>query len=300
VAPILRIVRYFDLWLLAENPPATADWIVRRAFAPRSRALVSHINANNYYWLARSPTIRESLIRDGVLLLDGIGLKVGGYLLGHAHLPDLNGTDLFPLVMQRGQHRGLRVFLLGGRQEVVERAALNIETHYPGVRVVGLRDGYFGPGEEPHVVNQILTSQPRILLIGLGFLRQEQFALRYRDALGVPLIWNVGGLFDFVSEAKPRAPSLLRRFKLEWLFRFFLEPRTMWYRNLVAAPWFVAHLVRAYMRNAIHQRTSPLEPLWLRESGGKTYTRPDVNIDVMERRALERRVEETVDAPRSS
>jgi N-acetylglucosaminyldiphosphoundecaprenol N-acetyl-beta-D-mannosaminyltransferase len=259
---MMRVVPYLDLWLLAADPDETADWIAGQALAQGSLSVVSHINAKNYYWLQRTPALREALVRESTLLLDGIGLRIGGAILGHFDLPDLNGTDLFPLVMQRVRSQDLRVFLLGARREIVERAARSIETAYPGVRVVGIQDGYFQEDEEPRVIDHIQASRPQMLLIGLGFLRQERFALRYRQRLQVPLIWNVGGLFDFVSGAKPRAPSPLRKLKLEWLYRFLREPRAMWHRNLVAAPWFLRHVIRARIRSVVRQHATTIpQPL---------------------------------------
>ncbi len=250
----LRIVPYADLRLLTGAPASVARWMVARAYAGDQRTLVAHINANNYYWLCRNPAIRASLLRTGVLLMDGIGMKIGGLLMGHHHMRDLNGTDLFPLVMARARQRGLRIYLLGGRNAVVHAAAAAIEARYPGVRVVGCRDGYFDPSKESDIVASIRQAAPDALLVGLGFPRQEEYTLRHHEALAVPLIWNVGGLFDFVSGAKPRAPFLIRRFKLEWLYRFMREPRLMWHRNLVAAPWFLWRALRA--RGAPHEMTS--------------------------------------------
>ena len=261
----LRIVNYLDLKLIAAEPAATADWIVRQAFATDRGTLIAHINASNYYSLVRRPAIRDRLVRDGVLLLDGIGLKIGGFILGHSHLPDLNGTDLFPLVMERIRHRDLRLFLLGGRREVAERAASSIGRRYPKAHVVGFHTGYFGSKEESHIVDEIRKHRPHALLVGLGFLRQEEFALRYLDELEVPLIWTVGGLFDFLSGAKPRAPRLLRKCRLEWLFRLLLEPRRMWHRYLVAAPWFLGHAVRMRWKKGRQPALATEEPSALQE-----------------------------------
>lgn len=261
----LLIVRYIDVPLLNGPANSVARWMVDRAFASDHRTLISHINANNYYWLSHDPGLRKHLLQVGILLGDGIGLKIGGLMLGHGRLEDLNGTDLFPLVMERGRQRGLRIFLFGGRHNVVHGARLAIETRYPGVEVVGCRNGYFKPGEEHDVVDSIRRSAAHALLVGLGFPRQEEFTLRYHEELDVPLVWNVGGLFDFVSGAKPRAPLVLRRIKLEWFYRFLREPRVMWHRNLVAAPWFLWHAFRTSV-TPTRRMSDNQEPDWLRES----------------------------------
>jgi N-acetylglucosaminyldiphosphoundecaprenol N-acetyl-beta-D-mannosaminyltransferase len=244
----LTILRFGGIPLSCGEPSLVARWLVDRALASDERTLVSHINANNYYYLHQSVALREHLIRVGTLLSDGIGMKLATLLHGHGNLPDLNGTDLFPLVMEYGRRRGLRIFLLGGREGVVQRARSNIETRFPGVVVVGHSNGYFSSAEERNVLNAIRTSAPHVLLLGLGFPKQEEFSLRLQREFMVPLVWNVGGLFDFVSGAKPRAPRLVRRMKLEWLYRFLLEPQVMWHRNLVVMPWFIFHILRSRLK----------------------------------------------------
>jgi N-acetylglucosaminyldiphosphoundecaprenol N-acetyl-beta-D-mannosaminyltransferase len=241
----LRGIDYLGLPLWTGDRAVAAEWLTEHARdATAHPVMVSHINANNYYWLHRRPDLRAALVQHGTLLLDGVGLGLGARVLGLGVLPDLNGTDLFPLVMRRAASHRLRVFLLGGRPQVIERAAHVLGERFPGIDVAGYHHGYFEACEHAELVRNIRASRAHLLLVGCGFLRQEEFSLRFRDALHVPVVWNVGGLFDFVSGAKPRAPRLLRRARLEWLFRLAIDPRAMWHRNLVAAPWFLGHALR--------------------------------------------------------
>ncbi len=77
----------------------------------------------------------------------------------------------------------------------------------------------------------------------MGFPLQEKFVFKYRDKLNVSLIWNLGGLFDFLSGLKPRAPAIIRRMRFEWLYRFVKEPIRMFHRNTVSAVWSVGKIL---------------------------------------------------------
>lgn len=245
----LRCVQYIDLPLWTGSLDAAAEWLAAlgagAGSSPGWTHVVTHINANNYYRLHHEPQFGAELRDGGLMILDGIGLKIGGFLLGLGRLPDLNGTDLFPLVMQRAAARNLKVFLLGAHERVAATAASNLGRRFPGIGIAGFQGGYFDAAEETEVAARVRASGAQVLLLGRGFLRQERFALDHAGRLGVNLIWNVGGLFDFVSGAKSRAPRPLRRLRLEWLYRFMSSPRGMWHRNLVAAPWFLGHVVHA-------------------------------------------------------
>jgi exopolysaccharide biosynthesis WecB/TagA/CpsF family protein len=274
----LRPVRYGELWLNTGAPAEVARWMIDRARDRKQSTLAAHINAYNYYRLMRHPDLRERLAREAVLLSDGIGLRIGARLLALAPLSDLNGTDLFPRVMTQASRIRLRVFLLGGRSPVLEAASASLETTYPGIEVVGTFHGFFGRIDEVGVVDQIRASEPDILLVGMGFVRQESFVLRHRTALNVPLVWHVGGLFDFVSGQKPRAPRWMRGVGLEWLFRFLLEPRRMWHRNFVAAPWFLGHLLRGRLSGRIEPPTSGPVPGCLQELGPVRSAKPPIDL----------------------
>jgi UDP-N-acetyl-D-mannosaminuronic acid transferase (WecB/TagA/CpsF family) len=49
----------------------------------------------------------------------------------------------------------------------------------------------------------------------------------------------VGGLIDFLSNNKPRAPKLLRKTGLEWTYRLALEPKRMFGRYVGGIPIFL-------------------------------------------------------------
>ncbi|MBI2524638.1 MAG: WecB/TagA/CpsF family glycosyltransferase [Candidatus Rokubacteria bacterium] len=230
--------------MISDTFHAVAQWMITRAQHPSSTpTIICHVNVNNYYHFVRSPGLLNALTHHADLILDGIGMKFGAFLLGKGWRADLNGTDLFPMLMRRAVTARVPIYLLGATETVVRDAAWRVQTMFPGIRLAGFRSGYFDIAREPEIVADINRSGAGIVLVGRGCPLQEQFAIRQRTALTVPMLWMVGGLLDFVSQRKPRAFPLLRRLRLEWLFRFGLEPRDKWLRNIVAAPWFLWHVL---------------------------------------------------------
>lgn len=210
--------------------------------------IVAHVNLANLHVLHDRNELRDRLARRAVLFLDGIGLKSGVAILGGRWVKDVNGTDLFPMLMGRLSRRRGRVYMLGALERVVEDATRATAARYPDVNIVGCAGGYFDAHVENDLVQRINAAEPDVLLVARGFGLQEEFVLRHIDSLQVPLIWTVGGLFDMISGHAPRAPIWMRRLRLEWLFRFAREPRRMWHRNIVSPPWFFAHVIGARLR----------------------------------------------------
>jgi beta-1,4-glucosyltransferase len=77
------------------------------------------------------------------------------------------------------------------------------------------------------LVALINRSQAEVVLVALGNPMQEEWILVNRQALDAKVVVGVGALFDFWGGYKPRAPQLVQRLRLEWLYRLCLEPRRL-------------------------------------------------------------------------
>jgi len=86
-------------------------------------------------------------------------------------------------------------------------------------------------------VKEINELAPDILWVSFGAPLEHEFVRRYaRELPNVKVIKTSGGLFDFVSGAKKRAPPWMQRAGLEWAFRLMLEPRRLMGRYLKTNP----------------------------------------------------------------
>lgn len=142
-------------------------------------------------------------------------------------------TDLYHDVATKAQEAGVSYFLLGGDETSNERAVANTRVRYPRLNVIGRRNGYFGLEEEADIVRQINELKPDILWIGMGVPREQKFISRNLQNLkNVGIIKTSGGLFDFLSNKRSRAPDWMQNVGLEWLYRGILEPRRLGLRYL--------------------------------------------------------------------
>ena len=132
---------------------------------------------------------------------------------------------------------GHTVFLLGAKEEVVQDAAARLQTRYPGLKIVGVRNGYFNAEEERAIVAQIAQVKPDILFVALGIPKQEQFIDNHRAELGVPVMIGIGGSLDVISGHLRRAPHWMQHTGLEWLYRLYQEPTRL--PRMIALPNFI-------------------------------------------------------------
>ncbi len=163
---------------------------------------------------------------------DGGGFFGAASRVGKPVAERVAGFDLVQELCKVGAGEGWSVYLLGATQEVIEAARDQLVARYPGLRVAGIRNGYFGPEEDEAVVTEIAAAKPDLLLVGRSVYTQDPWIANYRDRLNVPVMIGVGGSFDVMSGRLKRAPRILQSLKLEWLYRLMQEP-ARWRRMLV-------------------------------------------------------------------
>ena len=181
--------------------------------------------ANTNFIVKCRPLIPKLYASRALIVNDGVGMDLAAHLIYRERfLENLNGTDFTPYLL-RTASRPLRLFLLGGKPQVVCRAAEYVRDTLVQ-EVVGVCDGYAGM-HTSDLLARIKQSRPDIVLVALGNPIQEEWILQHHDALNVPLVMGVGALFDFWAGDKPRAPRLIQSLRLEWFYRLCLEPRRL-------------------------------------------------------------------------
>ncbi len=242
----LRRRRISILGVRADNIDSRTALDILRTFAlcgaGGTPARVFFTNVHTVHVARRDPELRSSINSAELVLPDGSGLKIAGKLFGTPIVENLNGTDLIPRFLGLAESEGLRVFLLGSRATIVENCARRMRLIYPRINIVGLHHGHFSAGEEKEIIEVINSSRPHILLVGMGTPAQERWILRNATRLAVGVCIGVGGLFDFLSGEKARAPLWMRRLGIEWLYRFVRDPRSKWQRVFIEIPEFLLRI----------------------------------------------------------
>jgi N-acetylglucosaminyldiphosphoundecaprenol N-acetyl-beta-D-mannosaminyltransferase len=205
---------------------------------------LSFVNADSLNKAFVDDDFRNTLNSGDMVLADGIGIKLGVRITKQHVRENVNGTDLFPRLCEHMSNEGQSLYLLGAKEGVPERVRDWVNENYPGVKVVGVRNGYFTEAELPGICEAIRKAQPDVLLVAFGAPRQEAWIKEHAAKLNTHVAIGVGGLFDFYSGNMPRAPIWMREVGIEWLYRLLQEPRRMFKRYLVGNLIFVLRVLR--------------------------------------------------------
>ncbi|MEH6890526.1 WecB/TagA/CpsF family glycosyltransferase [Bacillus sp. JJ864] len=193
----------------------------------------------------KDAAFHQTLLQVDLITPDGIGVVKASGMLGTPLKERVAGFDLmcnlFETLSQ--EKKAVSVFLLGAKPHVIERAAQTLTERYSAVSIVGTQDGYFKQEKEEEIIKRIQEVKPDILLVALGFPRQENFIQNNKHRLHTKVAVGVGGSFDVWAGEVKRAPRWIQAIHLEWFYRLCSNP-TRWRRQLVLVE-FLKEVVRS-------------------------------------------------------
>lgn len=209
----------------------------------------SALNAAKIVRMRKDERLRQIVAASDVVSADGQSVVWASHLLGKPLPERVAGIDLMQKLLRLAQDRGYGIYLLGATEEVLLKLRERLMREYPGLNMVGRRNGYFSSREEESIVEEINAAGADILFVGISTPRKEYFLGKYQGRLRVPFCMGVGGSFDVLSGKSKRAPHVMRRMGLEWFYRFLQEPARLWKRYLVTNLLFLFYLLRERVRN---------------------------------------------------
>ncbi len=219
--------------------------LLEHTISSGQREAVSFINADCLNISVHDEEYRALLNSQYIVLPDGAGISIACRLIGKRMAANLNGTDLLPPLCKLAREKEYKMFLLGAAEGVGERMKANLESTYPGLEIVGEQHGYFNhETDTSQVIAEINKLRPNIVLVAFGAPRQEKWIRQHIDQIDTNLMLGVGGLFDFYSGDKKRAPLWMRNVGVEWVYRLYLEPGRLWRRYIIGNPLFIYRMIR--------------------------------------------------------
>ncbi len=167
---------------------------------------------------------------------DGIGIVLASKILyGPRGLRGrITGVDLMVDICRLAAKKNWSIFLLGAGDGVAEKCALKLKEKY-GVNILGTYSGWADSAGDIKtrrtIKNKVGQKKCQFIFVAYGAGKQEKWIKRNLEKIPVEIAMGVGGSFDFLSGKIKRAPGVVRKIGLEWLWRLMKEP-WRWRRQL--------------------------------------------------------------------
>ena len=201
---------------------------IKSAAAVPAPFLLSTPNLNFLIQSRNNPIFREAVLRSDLSPPDGFPIVWIARITGIPIKSRVSGSDIFEaLKAQYSPTNPLRVFLFGGHEGVAAKASSALNAERKGLRCVGALYPGFGTVEEisqDGFIETINSSNADFLIAALGADKGQRWLLRNHSQIRIPIRAHLGAVLNFQAGSLRRAPLLIQRCSLEWLWRIKEEP----------------------------------------------------------------------------
>ena len=204
------------------------------------------------------------------VVCDSVILHRLSKLLRKSIIESIPGSTLFDEFCEFHRNdEDCKIFILGGKEGVPQRAMENVNRRIGREMVVGAHSPSFqfvrDEAESREIVEMVRASGATVLIVCATSPKQEVWIARWRRALeghtdgtddtdflagakgGVRLFMALGATVDFEAGMVKRCPLWLQRMGLEWLWRFCQEPRRLFRRYFIQDMQFFLYFVKQLM-----------------------------------------------------
>ncbi|AOR23959.1 WecB/TagA/CpsF family glycosyltransferase [Clostridium taeniosporum] len=179
---------------------------------------------------------------NSVIIPDGVGTVIASRLLKNPVKEKIAGIEVMKELLKKANLENKSIYLLGAKEEVIQKCAQNIENEFNNLNICGLHNGYFDLNNCNSIIKEIQEKKPWAIFIAMGCPRQEYFIEKYINKLPCKIFMGVGGSFDIFSGMSKRAPRWMISLGLEWLYRVIKEPWRI--KRLTSIPKFLVKVLK--------------------------------------------------------
>ena len=200
--------------------------IIRNNLESNKKTFIVTANPETFMTSINDSELKQLLIdKQTTVVTDGVGIVKAGKKIGCNIKERITGIDIAYKLLEYGNDLDKTIYLFGAKEEVIVSMKKVLSNQYPNLKIVGTSNGYIE--DKDKVFNNIVKLEPDIVLVALGIPLQEKLIYEYLDKFKKGIFVGVGGSFDVISGHKKRAPEILIKLDLEWLYRIIKEPKRL-------------------------------------------------------------------------
>jgi N-acetylglucosaminyldiphosphoundecaprenol N-acetyl-beta-D-mannosaminyltransferase len=215
-----------------------------------SHVSIAYANAHVLNGIYRNETLKNTLSSFDIIHHDGIGAYLASaFLFGKGGFKKrFSGSDFYPLLASKAVENKWKVFFFGHDNKTLDA----VRAKYPEMNICGTAEGYFFKNED--LIKTINDADADLLIIGMGFPKQEQWLLMNKGKINSKVSLVVGDGIKVFAGTKIRGPKLFRILGLEWLIRLFLHPLKYFKRYVFGNPLFLYRILNIKLANFTKNR----------------------------------------------
>lgn len=198
--------------------------ILEERLVKKQKTFVVTANPEVFMKISQNEALCQSVFDENTIVTpDGEGIVQAARMLGYQLWGKIAGVDSVATMFKLGDIHHSKLYIYGSKQEVLDALRKKLETNYPHLEIVGMKNGY--DHDENMVFKDMVNAGPDIILVALGVPRQETLIASHLQEFDHGIFIGCGGSLDVLSGTKKRAPKIFIRLKMEWAYRLLKEPK---------------------------------------------------------------------------
>ena len=166
----------------------------------------------------------RQLINRNIGYCDGVGAQLALRKKGEKDVVKIPGCELW-LKIVSAFYKQKTFYLIGGKQTVIEKCVAKLKQDFPGINIVGYRNGYLkDEGDKQNLIADIVAKKPDVVFVAMGSPKQELLMEKIQEAHNA-IFQGLGGSFDVYVGAVERAPKWWLDHNLEFAYRLIRQPK---------------------------------------------------------------------------
>lgn len=211
--------------------------IIDNIVSTNENQYITFINVDVVVKIEEDAELRKIVNNAYVNLIDGKPLVWIGKFLKIPNLTKISGSDLVPKILELAANKGYSIFLIGGKQNNLNDAIINIKKIYKNINICGSYSPKVGfendKNEINFINNKIKELNANIVIACLGCPKQEKWIYNNMNKYKANVSICAGATIDFLSLHIKRAPKWMQDSGLEWFYRFINEPKRLFKRYFI-------------------------------------------------------------------
>ena len=191
------------------------------SFVDEHKGILVAINAEK---ILHATDQTRGIINRNIGYCDGAGAQLALKQKGYKEACKVPGCELWLKIVARF-NKEKTFYLVGGKPQVIEETVGKLQKEYPGIRIVGHRDGYLKTEEERQaLIADVAGKRPDVVFVAMGSPKQELLMEEMLERHKA-IYQGLGGSFDVYTGHVQRAPKWWVDHNLEFAYRLLKEPK---------------------------------------------------------------------------
>ncbi|MBK9228783.1 MAG: WecB/TagA/CpsF family glycosyltransferase [Ignavibacteria bacterium] len=198
-----------------------------------------------------SSELRNAINNSDLSLPDGRPISILAGMKGVEGIGRVAGPDFMQKIFEQTSGTNISHFFLGDTNEILDKLINELSTKY-NIKISGFYSPPFenwSPATDDDIIKRLRIVNADFIWVSLGGGKQEVWMMKNHELLEKGVMIGVGAAFRFLTGDIQRAPIMMQKTGLEWLYRLIQQPGKMFGRYAGTLPYFAAYSIQELFNN---------------------------------------------------